>query len=212
MAYPETPPPGRLTKYQYAATLAASLIYLIMHQQDACGLVLFDHRVRETVPPTSSTHQLRSMIDLIERNPPDHTTDVKMLFAQLANQLRQRGLVVLISDLLTDVDEVVRGLHRLRYTFHDVIVFHVLDHDEIEFPFEDNTMFEGLEDPNVQMLTDPQSLRRSYREIVQRFISRVRSECVNHRIDYQLLSTREPLDAALSTFLAARMHLIARQR
>ena len=119
MAYPEHESEHRLAaqcddKFDYACTLAASLIYLLMHQQDACGLVLFDHEVREQIAPTSSTGQLRSMIDLIERNPPDHTTDVKMLFSQLAEQLRQRGLVVLISDLLTDVDELIAGLQRLR--------------------------------------------------------------------------------------------------
>lgn len=211
MLYPEHEHDGRMNKYDYASTLAASLVYLLMHQQDACGLVLFDHGVREVIPPTASTAQLRSLIELIERNPPDNTTDVKVLFTQLADQFRQRGLIVLISDLLTDVDEVIRGLQRLRYTRHDVIVFHVLDHDEVAFPFEDNTMFEGLEDVDTSLLTDPQSLRESYVEIVQAFIRKVRSACMNHRIDYQLLTTRDPLDAALSTFLAARMHQLSRR-
>lgn len=210
MTYPEHRHPGRMNKFDYACTLAASLIYLLMHQQDAAGLVLFDHQIREQIPPTSSSAQLHSMIELIERNPPDNTTDMKVLFSQLAEQLRRRGLVIVISDLLTDVDEVIQGLQRLRYTRHDVIVLHVLDYDEVTFPFEDNTMFEGLEAPDTQLLTDPQSLRASYLEIVQEFISRVRSACMDHRIDYQLLSTRDPLDAGLSTFLAARMHQIAK--
>lgn len=196
---------GRMTKFEYAATAAASLIYLLMHQQDACGLLLFDHHVREQIPPTSSTAQLRSMIELIERNRPDETTEVKMLFSQLAERLRRRGLIVVISDLLTGVDDLVLGLQRLRYTQHDVIVLHVMDHDELEFPFEDNTLFEGLELPDLQLLTDPQSLRASYLEVVRSFISRVRSACADHRIDYRLISTRDPLDTALSSFLAARM-------
>jgi uncharacterized protein (DUF58 family) len=207
MLYPEHPD-GRMNKYDYGATLAASLVYLLMHQQDACGLVLFDQDIREQIPPTSSTAQMQSLIELIEHNPPDQTTDVKVLFSKLADQVRQRGLIVVVSDLLTDVDEVIAGLQRLRFTRHDVIVFHVLDHDELTFPFEDNTLFEGLEAPDVELLTDPQSLRNSYLEIVQQFISRVRSACMNSRIDYQLLSTRDPLDAGLSTFLAARMHQV----
>jgi len=150
------------------------------------------------------------MIELIERNPPDSTTEVKMLFSQLAEQLKKRSLIIVISDLLTNLDDLILGLQRLRYTRHDVIVLHVLDHDEIEFPFEDNTMFEGLERPDIQLLTDPQALRQSYIEIVQAFISRVRSACADHRIDYRLLSTRDPLDAALSAFLAARMHSMSR--
>jgi len=210
MLYPEHAGEGRMNKFDYACSLAASLVYLLMQQQDACGLVLFDRVIREQIPPTGSPAQLRSMIELIERNPPDDATDVKVLFSQLAEQVRQRGLVVLISDLLTSEQEVIEGLQQLRYTRHDVIVLHVLDHDELTLPFEDNVMFEGLEAPAVQLLTDPQSLRAGYLDILQGFIRRLRSACVNHRIDYRLLSTRDPLDAALSSFLAARMHQTTR--
>ena len=209
MLYPERAD-GRLNKYAYASTLAASLIYLLMHQQDACGLVLFDHKIREQIAPTSSTAHLRSMIELIERNPPDNTTDVKILFGHLAEHVHQRGLVVVISDLLTDLDALAAGLQRLRYTRHDVIVLHVMDHDELEFPFENKTLFEGLEAPNIQLLTDPQSLRTSYLGIVQNFITQVRSACVNHRIDYCLLSTHDPLDAGLAAYLAGRMHRLTK--
>ena len=99
-------------------TLAAAIMYLLMHQQDACGLTLFDHAVRRHVPPTSRTVQLLSMIELIEANPPDDTTDVKALLGELAGQLRQRGLVILISDLLADVDALISGLQRLRHSGH----------------------------------------------------------------------------------------------
>jgi uncharacterized protein (DUF58 family) len=209
MLYPERAD-GRMNKYDYAATLAASLVYLLMHQQDACGLVLFDEKVREQIAPTSSTVHLRSMIELIERNPPDHTTDVKMLFGHLAEHVRRRGLVVVISDLLTDVDSLIAGLQRLRYTGQDIIVLHVMDHDELQFPFEDNTLFEGLEAPDIQLLTDPQALRSSYLEIVGEFVRKVRSACMDHRVDYKLLSTRDPLDAGLAAYLAGRMHRLTK--
>lgn len=201
---------ARMTKFDYASTLAASLIYMIMHQQDACGLLMFDHEVREHIPPTSHLGQLRGMIELIEKHPPDSTTEVKMLFTQLAEQLKKRSLIIVISDLLTNVDDLILGLQRLRYTRHDVIVLHVMDHDELEFPFSDNSMFRGLETPDLELLTDPQSLRNSYLEIVQGFISRIRSACADHKIDYRLMSTRDSVDAALSAFLAARMHAMAR--
>ena len=125
MLYPEHVRGGWRNKYDYASTLAASLIYLLMLQQDATGLLLFDDQVRQVVPPTSRTAQLRAMIEVIEANPPAHATDVKMLFAGLADHVRGRGLVILISDLLTDVDELIAGLQRLRYGRHDVIVLHV---------------------------------------------------------------------------------------
>lgn len=197
-------------KFDYAATLAASLIYLLMHQQDACGLVLFDREVREQIAPTSQTAQLRAMIDLIERRDPEGGTDVKMLLAKMADRLNHRGLVVLVSDLLTNVDDVIAGLQQLRHRRQDVIVMHVLDHDELNFPFNDNTLFEGLEQPDFQQLVDPQSLRETYLEIVQDFIRRIRSACMNHGIDYVLLGTHDPIDAGLSGYLAGRMHRMSR--
>lgn len=215
MLYPEHEPSrgssrGRWrNKHDYAATLAASLIYLLMHQQDACGLVLFDNQIREQIPPTSQTAQMRGMIEMIERRPPDGQTDVKMLLSSVADRMRQRGLVVLISDLLTDTKDVISGLQQLKHRGQDLIVMHVLDEDELSFPFTDNTLFEGIESP-VQSLVDPQSLRENYLEIVREFISRIRSACMDHGIDYVLLSTKDPLDAGLSTYLAGRMHRTSR--
>jgi len=197
---------SRMSKFDYACTVAASLVYLLLNQQDSCGLVLFDHAIRDQVPPASSPAQVSSIIELIERQRPDHTTDIKMLPAQLADQLRQRGLIILISDLLADADDIVSGLQQLRHGRQDLIVLQVLDHDELTFPFEHNTLFEGLEDPEIRLLTDPQSLRAAYLRVVGDFVSRIRASCVNNRIDYRLLSTRDPLDAALTAFLAARMH------
>jgi uncharacterized protein (DUF58 family) len=206
MLYPEQTDSKHMNKYDYACTLAASLIYLLMTQQDACGLALFDQDIREQLPATSSTGRLRSMIELIASHQPDHGTDTQTLFSQIAPRLQQRGLVILISDLLTDVDELVKGLQRLRYTRHDVIVLHVLDHDELNFPFDDNTLFEGLETPGNELLADPQALRDSYLRIMHEYIRKVRTACANQRVDYQLLSTHDSLDAGLSAFLAARMH------
>lgn len=205
MAYPEHTV-GWRNKYDYAATLAAALVYLLLHQQDACGLVLFDEQVREQIPATSRGAQLRSMLELIERNSPRGSTQVKMLFSRLAEHVRQRGLIVLISDLLTDVDEVIAGLLRLRHQRHDIVVLHVLDRDELEFPFRDNTQFEAMEPPAAQLLIDPQSLRESYLELVQDFLRRVRAACMDQQIDYCLLPTHQPLEAGLAAFLAARMH------
>ncbi len=205
MAYPEHADAAAWTKWTYASTLAASLAYLQARQQDAVGLTLFDHEIRRQLPPAGNPRQLSNMLTLIEGQVPQHKTDVKVLFRYLADHIRQRSMVVVISDLLTDLDEVIAGLQRLRHTHHEVLVFHVLDHDELEFPFTDQTLFEGIEVP-LELLTDPQALRQSYRRRVQAFIQRLRSLCVNNRIDYALLSTRDPLDVALTTFLAKRMH------
>jgi len=130
---------------------------------------------------------------------------VKVLFAHLAERIRRRGMVVIVSDLLTSPEDVIDGLRRFRYGGHEILVLQVLDHDEIHFPFPDNTLFEGMERPGQQLLTDPQSLRQSYRQALERFVTGIRGACVDYRIDYALISTRDPLDVALSAFLAQRM-------
>lgn len=207
MAYPEQPTGDRMTKWDYAATLAASLAHLLVFQQDGVGLTLFDERVRRQVPVSSNRAALPGLAAAIEAHRPSGRTMVKALFESLAAKVPRRGMVVIISDLLTDVDDVVRGLERFRFVGHDVIVFHVLDHDELEFPFAERTLFEGMEEEGIEVRTDPQALRKDYLDALQAFISRVRSACMNHRIDYVLLSTAERIDLALATFLARRMHL-----
>ncbi len=206
MAYPEHAGTDRMTKWDYAATLAASLAYLMVGQQDGVGLTLFDHEIRAQRPTSTSRASLAGLVQVLEDARPDRETSVKMLFNHLAEQMPRRGLVVLISDLLTDFDDIVNGLQRFRFSQHEIMVMHVLDHDELEFPFTDQTLFEGMEASNVEIQTDPQALRQSYLDAIQAYISRVRASCLDHGIDYVLLSTADPLDIALTSFLANRMH------
>jgi uncharacterized protein (DUF58 family) len=206
MAYPEQADVGRMTKWDYSATVAACLAYLLTHQQEGVGLTLFDHEIRKQLPVSASRSSLGNIIRVLEGESPDNTTDTKIVFQHLAEQIPRRGLVILISDLLTDFDDIVNGLQRFRFRQHDILVMHVLDSDELEFPFTDQTMFEGMEEAGVEIRTDPQSLRASYLEAVQSFISRVRGTCLNHGIDYVLLNTGQSMDVVLSSYLANRLH------
>jgi uncharacterized protein (DUF58 family) len=206
MGYPEDARGDRMNKWTYAATLAASLAYLMIQQQDGAGLLLFDDAVREQVPISTSRAQLARITRLIEKTAPDARTETKALFRDLAEQLPARSMVVIISDLLTDENDLIDGLQRFRYRQHDLLVLHLLDQDEIEFPFTDRTLFEGIEDVDIELLTDPQSLRSAYLERLNAFISRVRSACLNNGIDYALISTADPLHVAMTRFLADRMH------
>lgn len=206
MGYPQHPGTGRMTKWDYAATLAASLAHLLLYQQDGVGLTLFDTQIRQQLPVTTSRASIHAIAATIEANTPQNKTDLKLLFRLLAGSIPRRGMVVILSDLLTDVDDILRGLQRFRYDQHDVLVLHVLDHDELEFPFADRTLFLGLEEIDLEVLTDPQSLRGSYLEAVQAFIRKVRKACLDHKIDYALISTADGIDVALTTFLATRMH------
>lgn len=205
MAYPEHEGTGRMTKWTYAATVAASLAHLLVHQQDGVGLTLFDRDVRRQLPVSSNPAALHALVSAIEASPPRDGTDVRSVFSKLAGKLPRRGMVVVLSDLLMDADEFIRGLQRFRYGGHDVLVMQVLDHDELEFPFADRTLFEGMEEANLEVLTDPQSLRRSYLDALQAYLSKVRGACLDQRIDYVLLNTAERLDVALTGFLASRM-------
>ncbi len=211
MAYPEHPPlPGedgrRMTKWDYAATVAASLAFMLVHQQDGVGLTLFDHEIRSQLPVSSRRASLVGLMRHLQEATPAQHTDTKLVFSHLAEQFPKRGMVVLISDLLTDFDDIVNGLQRFRFSRHDILVMHVLDHDELEFPFTDQTLFEGMEGVDLEIRTDPQALRKHYMEAVQSFISRIRATCLNHSIDYALLSTADSLDVALTKFLANRLH------
>jgi len=205
MAYPAHAGTARMTKWDYAATVAVSLAYLLISQQDAVGLTLFDSDIRERLPISTNYASLYMMAAVVESHAPSKVSDVRF-FQHVAGHVPRRGMVVILSDLLTDIDEIILGLQRMRYAQHDVLVLHVLDHDELEFPFADRTLFEGLEVVDQEVLTDPQALRRSYLDAVQGFIRKLRGVCLDQRIDYALMSTADPLDVALTTFLATRMH------
>jgi uncharacterized protein (DUF58 family) len=198
----------RLSKFEYAATVAASLAFLLIHQQDAVGLMLFDDQVRVNLPPLSNRSHLKSITSQIDGARLEAPTEAKALFADVAAKLRRRSLVILISDLLAEAADVMQGLERMRYADHEVIVMHVLDHDERTFPFQDNTLFEGLETPDLQLTVDPQALRRSYLDALGAFISQIRGACLNSGIDYVGLSTRDTLDVALRSYLASRQHRV----
>ena len=206
MAYPEHPGTGRMTKWDYAATVAASLAHLLVYQMDGVSLTLFDTEIRRQLPVSTSRASLHDLAGEIEASAPKNETDVKVLLSQLAASLPRRGMVVILSDLLADVDDFIAGLQRLRNQRHDVLVLHILDHDELEFPFADRTLFEGMEEVDLEVLTDPQSLRGSYLEGLESFISKLRRACLNHKTDYTLISTAEGIDVALTTYLASRMH------
>jgi len=192
-----------VSKFDYARTLAASLAYLLNRQQDAVGLVTFDVAVRRHLPARTSAPHLNAIFRALDEAAPDDRTDVAAVFPQLAEEIRRRGMVVLISDLLADPGALETGLKRFRARRHEVVVFQILHHEELTFPFRDNTLFRGLE-TEAEILTEPPALRKAYLENLQRFLGRIRRLCADNGIDYVLLDTADPLDAGLSGYLAFR--------
>lgn len=194
---------NRLSKFDYGATVAASLAYLLQQQQDAVGLVTFDRDVRATLPPSSHPAHLKRLLHELQQTEPDEKTDISGIFPRLAEEIRKRGMVVLISDLFVDLDTLLSSLRHFRHRRHEVVVFHVLHEDELSFPFQDNTLFRGLE-AGEEILTEPRALRDSYLEALNRFLSQVRKCCATCGIDYVQVSTKDSLDGALSSYLAFR--------
>jgi len=192
-----------LTKYEYAAATAASLAFLLLQQQDAVGLALFDEDIRSYIPASSNPNQIKSFVHEIDINTPKAKTSLEPICHSLAEKLPRRGLICLVSDLFVDADGLLRGLQHFCHHGHEVIVLHILDADELTFPFQGNTMFRGLEETG-RVLIEPRALREGYLAAMRAFCRRVHRTCVAHRMDYKLISTADHLDAALLAFLAAR--------
>jgi len=190
-------------KYEYAATLAAGLAFLFLRQQDSIGLVLFDQDVRARLPHSAHPAQLRNMARVMSEVEVRGESGPTQLFHQLAEELRRRGLVFLISDLFVPVDDLLAGIRHLRHRRHEVIVLHVLDHDELSFPFVDNTRFEGLEGL-PHLLSDPRSLRDAYLEEFQAYLDAVEGGCMDSRVEYVRVDTAIPPALTLSRFLRQR--------
>jgi uncharacterized protein (DUF58 family) len=195
---------GPLNKYEYACTLACSLAYLILRQQDGVGCVTFDEKVRVNVPIRTKSNHIFSIVDSLAVQEPAEKTDMYAILRQVAETAPRRGLMVLVSDLLADRPGLVKGLKLLRQRGHDVLVFHVMDDEELDFPFSGPTRFEGLEVPDF-LNCNPRALREGYLAALQAYLDEVRRECARNSCDYALVRTSEPLDAALATFLSKRI-------
>jgi len=195
---------GAMTKFEYAATIAVSLAYLLLRQQDAVGCVAFDDRPRTIVPQRTRRNHLNSIIEALDASAPKNKTDLYRVLRDAAETFPRRGLVVLISDLLADRPGLLRGLKMLRSRGHDLLVFHVMDDDELDFPFNGPTRFEGLELP-VNLNCNPRALREGYLRALGDFLAEVRRGCAHNNTDYALLRTSQPLDAALAAYLSNRL-------
>jgi len=192
-----------VSKHEYASCLAASLAYLMNRQRDAVGLTAFDEQIVTMLPASSRPGHLRSLLVTLSRLTIGARTNVSKPLHHLAESLTKRGMVVLISDLLDDPERVIRGLKHFQFRGTDVIVFHVLDPDEIEFPFERPTRFEDLE-TSEEVMAVPSVVREEYLKAMGSLIERYKRELGASGIDYNLLSTTQPIEMALLEYLSTR--------
>ena len=194
---------GEVSKLEYAKILAASLAYLMLHQRDAVGILTFSDRAIRHVPPRSKSSHLQAVIELLEEAKPEGQTSLSAVLTELAEKMKRRSLLIVISDLFDSPERVLASLKHFRHRKHEVIVFHILDPAEIEFPFDGLTLFRSMEDSR-RVLSDPRQIRKSYQAEIKEFIQTFRQECLSDQIDYNLTSTAQPLDQALAQYLAAR--------
>jgi uncharacterized protein (DUF58 family) len=192
-----------LSKFDYAATLVVSLAMLLTRQQDPVGLVLFDEAAGKILPPSSTQAQIQVISDLLEHCTPARKTELGGLLLSLADQFRRRNVLVIVSDLFTDLSALYDGLNRLRFSGHEVLIMQVLDRDELDLPFDGPTIFHDIEGEE-EIFAEPWAFRRSYQNAIQEFLDTVRTECGARGYDHVRFVTDERLSETLSYFLHFR--------
>lgn len=192
------------TKFDHATSITAALAYLAIHQQDAVGLAIFDQTLSRFIKPSTSATQWKLVIEELTHIPKWNKTDTGKVLEQLSEKLTHRSLVIIVSDFFDDLDSITRGLKRLRYRKHDIALIQVLDHAEIAFPFDDVTMFKGLEESG-QLLTEPRSLREAYQAELKKQTDALAKSCRSMGVEFTRFDSSEPIDGKLADFLARRM-------
>jgi uncharacterized protein (DUF58 family) len=195
-----------VSKLSYAQTLAASLAYLMLKQQDAIGLALFDSELRQYLAPRAKPSHLDAILGRMSEIEPGPETTIAPILHQLAESIVKRGLIILISDLFDDPDQILMGLKHFRHKHHEVIVFHILDPQELTFRFSTRTRFRDLETGQV-ITTEPWHIQKAYQKRVQQFLELYRRRCRQQNIDYVQITTDRPLDLALSEYLLKRRRI-----
>lgn len=191
---------GKVSKLEYAKYLAASLSYLILNQRDSVGLSIFDSEVRAYLPPRSTMRIILQIEQFLRAIKPTPKNSIARQLHDIALQIKRRSFVILISDLLSDVDDILRGLDHLRFDGHNVVVFHTLDPHELEFPFKGTWRFDGLENQE-EVITQPERIREEYLANLNKYLAELRTGCIGSHVNYTLINTAHPLDAVLSEFM-----------
>ncbi|MDB5293947.1 MAG: hypothetical protein JWL69_5188 [Phycisphaerales bacterium] len=191
------------SKYDCATAIAASLSYMAIQQQDSVGLAVFDQDLKHYIKPSNAPAQWKIITRELTLVPRLKKTSTGRILDQLAEKLTHRSLIVILSDFFDDLESIKKGLRHLRYKKHEVIAFQVLDPQEVEFPFEDTTLFKGLEEAG-ELLTEPRALREGYIEQLELFTADLRKLCRGMHIDFTRMNSGDALDVALSGFLATR--------
>jgi len=196
---------GKVSKFDYARTMAATLAYLILMQRDAASLAIFDTKVQSFYPRTDNLSSIHNLMGLLGAFVPEQKTNIATVLDDMARQIKRKGIVIVISDFFDEVDDVLHSIQHLRFTGSEVIVFHVLDPYELQFPFKGSVEFHGLEGTQ-RLLTRPAELRKSYLKEINAFIDKLRVGSERNGCNYVQVNTATPWHEVLSSYLATRQH------
>lgn len=197
---------GESNKLEYAKLLAASLSYMIIRQRDCVSLNVFDSRFRAQLPASGQMGHINTIVHTLEETEPAEKTSIGPLLEQSAEFFRRRGMVFVISDCFDEVEPFLKGLRHLRFQGHDVTVFHIMHHDELEFPFTGNLKFDGLEEIE-EIKTRPHLIRPNYLRVVESYLAEMRKGCEAYRVEYVLMDTTKPLEVRLCEYLVRRLQM-----
>jgi uncharacterized protein (DUF58 family) len=196
----------KVTKLEYASYLAASLAYLLIKQRDSVGIVTFTSKLNTYIPPRSSPAHLPVLLRAIDKIRPGGDTNLANTFHQLAEKIKRRGFVIIISDLFDDKEKVLAALRHFRHKKHEVLVFHILDKNELDFSFSQPLILRDLETAK-EITLDPRVIRKDYQKTVIEFFSDFKRRCREHLVDYHQITSNTPLDRALFDYLEKRARL-----
>ncbi len=197
---------NKISKLEYGSYLLAALSYLMISQQDAAGVVLFDEKIRSFIPPKSTPSHLNTLLNVLDVPEPGNNTKIESVLHQMAERINKRGLVIIISDLLDEPKNVLNGLKHFRHKKQEVILFHILDRNELEFEFDSRTKFVDMES-DEEITTDPWHIKNDYKNLILDIQKYYRRNCRLNKIDYVSLFTDDSLDKGLSEYFNKRQRL-----
>ena len=197
---------GKVSKLQYGSYLLATLSYLMIRQQDAAGVVLFDESIRSFIPPKSNPSHLNTLLNVLDVNTPGTDTKIEPVLHEMAERIKKRGLVIIISDLFDEPNNIINGLKHFRHSKQEVILFHILDRNELEFDFNSRTKFVDMES-GEELITDPWHVKNDYKNLIENLQDYYKNQCRLNLIDYVPLFTDDSLDKGLNKYFNKRQKL-----
>ncbi|MBS00959.1 MAG: DUF58 domain-containing protein [Candidatus Marinimicrobia bacterium] len=197
---------NKISKLDYGNYLSAALAYLMINQQDGVGLTLFDNQIQTFIPPRSKPSHVNTILTHLDKTGSGKDTDVGIVLHEMAERIKKRGLIILISDLFDETGNIINGLKHFRHNKQEIIVFHIMDRKELNFDFSNRTKFKDME-TDEQITTEPWKIRKIYQKAIQSYQDELRLRCREQKIDYVPLFTDQNLDLALNEYLKKRQRL-----